>query len=103
MEDYSGLSPRCTILSATDDFSGNFMVGSCIDDRYRNVEKKKVIIRRFSQIGANSIVFPGVEIAEGVAVGAMSLVNKSLPEWSICYGTPAVKRKERCKHLLKYI
>lgn len=100
MEDYTGLSPRCTILSATDDFSGHALVGPCVQKDYRNITYGKVLIKKYSQIGTNTTVLPGVEIGEGVAVGAMSLVTKSLPCWSICYGIPARFVKNRSKKML---
>ena len=103
MEDYSGLSPRCTLLSATDDFSGEYMVGACVDDKYRNVIKGIISVGRFVQIGAGTMILPNVKIEEGCAVGAMSLVNTNLPEWSICFGIPAKKVKERKQNILTYL
>lgn len=103
LEDHSGLSPRCTVLSAMDDFSGNYLIGPMVDESLTNVTGGKVIIKRYSQIGASCVVFPDLIIEEGVAVGAMSLVNKSLSEWSICAGIPAKKIKDRSKELLKLL
>ena len=47
------------------------------------------------------MVFPGVNIAEGCSVGAMTLVNKSTKEWGIYLGNPARRIKERNKNLLE--
>lgn len=95
IDDYSGISPRCTIFSASDDFSGNFMIGPMINKELANVIGGKVYIKKYSQIGAGSIILPDLTIEEGVAVGAMSLVNKSLPVWTICVGIPAKVIKQR--------
>lgn len=103
MEDNSGLSPRCTLLSATDDFSGEYLVGACVDDKYRHLIMGAITLGKYSQIGSGTTILPNVEIGEGVAVGAMSLVNKNLPEWSICFGTPAKKHKDRRKDLLQLV
>ena len=100
MEDYSGLSPRCTVLSATDDFSGEYFIGPMVEQYLTNVTGGKVLIKKYSQLGAGCVVFPDLTIDEGVAVGAMSLVNRSLPAWSICTGVPAKKLKDRSKGLL---
>jgi acetyltransferase-like isoleucine patch superfamily enzyme len=100
MDDYSGLSPRCTIFSATDDFSGDFLIGPIIDTKYTNVTGGKVSIGKYSQLGSGCTVFPGVSIGEGVAVGAMSLVLHNLDAWKIYKGIPAVFFKERSKKLL---
>jgi acetyltransferase-like isoleucine patch superfamily enzyme len=102
MEDYTGLSPRCTIFSATDDFSGNYLIGPMIDPKYTNVTGNKVLIERYSQLGSNCIVFPGVTIKEGVAVGAMSLIINDLESWKIYKGIPATYYKDRSKKLIDF-
>lgn len=48
LESFSGLSPRCTIFSATDDFSGDYMVGPMIDPKYTNVTGGKVLIKNIA-------------------------------------------------------
>jgi acetyltransferase-like isoleucine patch superfamily enzyme len=40
-------------------------------------------------VGAHSVVLPGVRLAEGAAVGALSLVKGSLEPWSVYGGVPA--------------
>jgi acetyltransferase-like isoleucine patch superfamily enzyme len=101
MDDYSGLSPRCTVFSATDDFSGDFFIGPMIDTKFTNVQGGKVKIGKYSQIGCNCVILPGVVIFDGVAVGAMSLVTENLPSWKIYKGIPAKYWKDRSKNLLK--
>ncbi len=103
MEDYTGLSPRCTIFSASDDFTGNYLIGPMVKPEYTNVTGGKVLIKKYSQLGSNCVVLPSVEIQEGVAVGAMSLVLESLDEWKIYKGIPAVYHSVRSKKLLKYL
>ena len=51
-------------------------------------------------IGSGSVVFPGVKIAEGCSVGALSLVNKSTEPWGIYVGNPARRVKLRKQDLL---
>jgi len=103
MEDNTGLSPRCTLFSASDDFSGNYLIGPQFNSRLTNVSGGKILIRKYSQLGSNCIVFPGVTINEGVAVGAMSLVLKDLEAWKIYKGIPAKYLKDRDKALLKLL
>jgi len=100
MEDFTGLSPRTTIFSAIDDFSGDYLIGPMVEINFRNIISGKVIIKKFSQIGANCVIFPNLIIEEGVAVGAMSLVNSSLKAWGIYVGIPAKFLKPRNKNLL---
>lgn len=82
-EDYSSLSPRCTIFSASDDFSGKWLMGPTVPEKYTNVTRKPVIFHKYVNIGTGSTVMPGVEIQEGTAIGAMSVVRKSLKSWKI--------------------
>ena len=67
---------------------------------YKKELKKKVVIGRHCIIGAHSAVFPGVIMAEGCSLGAMSMLTKSTEPWSIYFGIPAKRIKERKKDLL---
>lgn len=99
MKSYSGLSSRVTIYSITDDYSGEFMTNPTIPLDYTNVKKGRVVIKEYAIVGATSVILPGVEIGEGTAVGAMSMVTNNLPEWKICRGIPARALMERSKKL----
>ena len=100
MEDYTGISPRCTVFSASDDFSGEYMVSPMVPEELTNVSGGKVIFMRFSQIGASTVIMPNVTLNEGSAVGAMSLIKKDIPEWEIHGGCPAQFIKKRKKEIL---
>ena len=103
MEDYTGLSPRCTVFSASDDFSGDYLISPMVDKEFTNVTGGLVIIKQFSQIGAGSVILPNLTIEDGVAIGAMSLVKNNLPAWTIHAGIPAKKINDRKKGLLKFL
>ena len=100
INDYSGLSPRCTIFSAMDDFGGDYLINPMVDQRFTNVTGGKVILEKYVQVGSGSIVFPNVCIKTGTVVGCLSLVNKSIDSWGIYAGIPAIRIKERSKKLL---
>lgn len=101
--DHSGCSARTTIYSAMDDFSGDYLIGPMNPEGTTNVTGGKVTIGRFAQIGAHCLVFPNVTIHEGSVVGALSLVTKDIPEWSIEVGVPACKLRDRKKGLLNLV
>lgn len=103
LEDYTGISPMSVIYSAMDDFSGKFLIGPIHPAFTTNVTGGQVIIHRFAQIGGNTVVFPSVEIGEGSVVGACSLVNHNVEPWSIYYGIPAIKHKERSRDMTRFI
>jgi acetyltransferase-like isoleucine patch superfamily enzyme len=57
--------------------------------------KGGVVIGNNVWVGAHSSIFDGVTIGEGTIVGAHSMVNKSLPEMKICFGSPARVMRDR--------
>lgn len=52
-------------------------------------------------IGINSCIMPGVEVGQNVIIGANSLVNKSIPPYSVVVGNPAkvIKRYDFSRKL----
>ncbi|MBE0448530.1 MAG: acyltransferase [Actinobacteria bacterium] len=100
MDDFSGLAYSVQVFSQSDDYSGRTLTNPTVSDKYKNERKAAVRIGRHVIIGASSIVFPGVDLADGCSVGAMTLVNKSTQPWGIYAGNPARRIKERKKDLL---
>lgn len=100
MEDFSGLAYGCQVFSQSDDYSGRTMSNPTVPSAYKQETKKAVRIGRHCLVGTNSLIFPGVDLAEGCSVGAMSMVTHSTEEWSIYCGVPAKKVKDRKKDLL---
>lgn len=101
IHDFSTTSSRVTIYSQNDSYNGEAMTNPMIPEQYRKVSYRKVIIKKHSIIGASSIIFPGVTIEEGTAIGAMSLIKNSTEKWSIYIGVPAKKLKDRKKDSLE--
>jgi acetyltransferase-like isoleucine patch superfamily enzyme len=100
IEDFAGLAYHVQVFTQSDDYSGETLTNPTIPKKYKNETKKEVIIKRHSIIGAGSIIMPGVTLEEGTAIGAMTLVHKSTMPWSIYFGIPAKKIKNRKKNLL---
>ncbi|VGO18269.1 acyltransferase [Pontiella sulfatireligans] len=102
LEDYSGLSPHCTIFSESDDFSGNSMIHPFFPAEFKpGYIKGQVTLRKYVQVGVGSAVLPGIELGEGVAIGAHSLVTKACDPWGIYAGIPAKRIKERSRKLIE--
>ena len=55
----------------------------------RLIHSKSVNIERNVWLGEFVAVLPGVTIGEGSIIGTMSVVNKSIPPYSIAVGSPA--------------
>jgi len=100
--DYSGLSSRVSIYSSTDDYSGNYLTNPMTPDIYRNVISKPVYLGKYVIVGASSVILPGVRLEEGVAVGSMSLVTKSFPEYKVLFGVPAKVLKNRSQKIKSF-
>jgi len=100
-EDFTGISYGVKVFSQTADYSGHFLGHPMIAEQFKKEIKKPVYFRKHAISGASSVIFPGVDLAEGCAVGAMSLVTKSTEAWTIVFGIPARKLKRRHKDILK--
>lgn len=98
--DFANISSRVSIYSSNDDYSGEHMTNPTIPDEYKDVVHRPVKIGRHAIIGSGSIVLPGVCIQEGVAVGALSLVNSDCEAFGVYAGVPAIRKSERKRDLL---
>lgn len=98
--DFSSLSQGVRIFTAIDDYSGKRLSNAMVPDSLTGVQSAPVLIGRFVPVGSGSILLPGTRIAEGAAVGAMSLVSGALREWTIYSGTPAKPAGKRSRDLL---
>lgn len=101
MDDFSGLAYQVQVFSQSDDYSGRTLTNPTVSAVYKKEMKKHVHLGRHVIVGAGSIVFPGVKLAEGCSVGAMSLVSKTTEPWGIYVGNPVKRIKERKKDLLE--
>jgi len=100
MGNFSGLSSRVSIYSSTDDYSGNYMTNPTVSSEFTNVISGDVILGEHVIVGSGSVILPNVNLGDGVAVGALSLVNKGFSDFSVVVGTPARIVKQRSKKLL---
>lgn len=99
--DYSGISSHVSIYSSSDDYSGKSMTNPTIPECYRNGDNRDVHIGRHAIVGAGSVLLPGVEVGEGCAIGALSLVKKKCDAFFIYHGNPAKKICKRSRMLLE--
>ena len=95
IEDFVTLAAGVRVITGSDGTSGDGIASSTVPPEYRSVSRSFVHCGRHAFIATNAILFPGVTIGEGAVVGAGSIVTHDLEPWSICWGSPAVKRKDR--------
>lgn len=102
MKDFSGLSSKSIIYATSNDYSGESLTNPMVPANYKQTDKNaKVCIGKHVVIGCMSVILPGVTIEDGSAVGAMSLVNKSLDSCGLYCGIPAKRIKERSKKIFE--
>lgn len=99
--DFSNVSSRVSIYSSNDDYSGLAMTNPTVPPEFTNVHNAEVNIGRHVIIGAGSVILPGVTVADGVAVGAMSLVKNDCHPFGMYAGVPARQIGERRRNLLE--
>lgn len=98
--DFGGLSQGVRIYTISDDYSGAAMTNPTVPPEFTNVTVAPVTLGRHVIIGSGSIVLPGSQLGDGVAVGALSLVTRSLDPWGVYSGSPARRLRGRSKALL---
>lgn len=101
IKDFANLSRKVEVFAVSDDFSGQSMTNPTIPDKFKNLDERPVKIGRHVIVGANTVILPGVTLAKGTAVGALSIVKKNTKRWSIYAGAPAKLIRERHRDLLK--
>lgn len=91
IRDFSQVAFNCVLLSASDDFSGDYLIGPTIPNDYLNVTEKKIVLGICSVLGVGCILSPGTYLDYGAAMGANSLTikNQLLFQNSIYIGSPA--------------
>jgi len=101
LADYCNISARVSIYSSNDDYSGEFMSNPTIDSTYTNVSSEVVLLEKHVIVGCGSVILPGVTLAIGTAIGALSLVKESTKAFGIYAGRPVKYIKERKQSLLE--
>lgn len=98
--DFAGISSRVSIYSSGDDYSGMFMTNPTVPSEYTGVIHADVFLGKHVIVGSGSVILPGSTLEEGVAIGALSLVNKNCKAFGIYAGNPARRIKERKRDFL---
>jgi acetyltransferase-like isoleucine patch superfamily enzyme len=71
------------------------------DDKTKPINKQGFIRKGGSKIGndvwigAHSLILDGITIGQGAIIGAFSMVNESIPDMAIAFGTPAKIQRYR--------
>jgi acetyltransferase-like isoleucine patch superfamily enzyme len=97
--DYGSLSSGVKIWCASDDFVNDMVtiIPPELDNPKENFIVGDVTFARLTAVGSNSVVMPGNDVPEGVAIGALSFVPPNYPfeAWTVYAGTPIRPVKAR--------
>ncbi|PJI09698.1 MULTISPECIES: acyltransferase [Clostridium] len=96
MENFTALSTGTKVLTSTDDYSNSYLTNPTVPNEYKNVFSSRVVLEKFSIVGANSVILPGAVLSEGTFIGANSLVkSKTITDsYSLYVGSPIRKIKD---------
>lgn len=101
MKDFSALSSYTTVYASSDDYSGNSITNPTVGEKYERLISSDIVIEKHAIVGLHSVILPNAYLAEGVALGAMSMLSKPTEPWGIYVGIPCKRVKERLKDCLE--
>lgn len=101
LSDFCNISSRVSIYSSSDDYSGATMTNPTVPSEYTGVTHAEVFLGKHVIVGSGSVILPGMTLADGVAVGALSLVNRNCEAYGVYAGNPARRINERKRDLLE--
>ena len=102
VESFCALSSRVTVFTSTDDYVEGFMSNPTVPPEYRKEQIGDVVFKKHALIGCGSVIMPGVTVELGGSVGALSFVNKNVPEFAVVAGIPCRIIGQRNRRLLEF-
>ena len=66
--------------------------------KVRTYTSGKTHVSEGASIGANAVILPGVSIGKRALIGAGSVVTRSIPDFAVAFGNPAVIRPRAVDH-----
>jgi len=100
LADFVNLSQGVRIYSVSDDYTGESLTSPMIPRHLSRTVSGPVRLGRHVIVGSGSVILPNLTIGDGCAVGALSMVNESLPDWGIYAGIPVQRLRDRSQALL---
>ena len=100
-EPFSGLASRGCVFTANDDYIQGALTNPTVPDEYKLVTTGPVLFGRHALVGCGSVVMPGTRLGIGCSVGALSFVNRDVPDFAIAIGNPLRIVGKRDRSLLE--
>jgi dTDP-4-amino-4,6-dideoxy-D-glucose acyltransferase len=100
--DFCFVSVGAKMVCGSEQFMGAGLIGPLIPDHLKDDQiLEPIVLQAFSGVCANSVVMPGVTMAQGSILGANSLLKTSTKPWTIYAGSPARPIKSRRSDVMK--
>ena len=100
--DFCFVSVGARMICGSEQFHGAGLIGPLIPEAYKDDQiLEPIVLEPFSGVCANSVVMPGVVMAEGSILGANSFLKTSTEPWTIYAGSPARPIKTRRSDIMK--
>lgn len=97
MCEFSTLAPNVVLSAGSDDYLTGIATPMVPIEYKGDVRIGKIILNKHCIVGSGSVVLPDVIFEQGACLGALSLANKNLSEYTLFAGIPAKKIKLRNK------
>lgn len=96
-EDHSGMAAGARVIAGGADFNSGFLTNPQVPSEFTCATNSIVKFEKFAILSTNSVVMPGVTLAEGCVIGANSVVLSNTEPWTIYVGSPArpIKKREK--------
>ena len=101
MKNFANIAHGARIYTINDDYSGEYLMGPTIPPELLSLNPGAVLMQEHATIGVGAIVLPGVTLAEGSVLGALSRLGGSTEPWMIYGGVPAKPIRERRRDVLR--
>jgi galactoside O-acetyltransferase len=101
MKNFANIAHGTRIYTINDDYSGKHLMGPTVPSDLVERTSGSVLLQEHVGIGAGCVVLPGVTLAEGSVLGALSLIDESTEPWTIYGGVPARRIKQRHRDIIE--
>jgi galactoside O-acetyltransferase len=101
MHDFSGISGRVSLYTTSDDFLSGHLTGPTIPEEFTKIISGPITLQKHVIVGCGSVILPNVTCEEGASIGALSVVSKNVPAFTLVAGTPAKTIKKRNMQKIK--
>lgn len=100
--DFTDISMGAKLISASDDASGENLVGPIHPEHLTKVHKAPIVMEDYAWVGTNGVLMPGVCMMQGAMLGVngAAMHNYCLGPWSIYIGHPARRFRERSRDMI---